>query len=97
VESAVYFCTLEALNNAAKYAGAKTISVRLLDDDGGLTFEIADDGQGFDPSVTSYGTGLQGMSDRLDAIGGVLEVRSEQGRGTSIKGRIPDIGGQPGS
>jgi signal transduction histidine kinase len=95
VESAVYFCTLEALNNAAKYAGAKTITVRLLHDDGGLTFEIADDGRGFDPSVTRYGTGLQGMSDRLDAIGGALEVRSEQGRGTSIKGWIPVFGGRP--
>jgi signal transduction histidine kinase len=96
VESAVYFCTLEALNNAAKYASAKTITVRLLHDDGGLTFEIADDGRGFDPSVTRYGTGLQGMSDRLDAIGGALEVRSERGRGTSIKGWIPIVGGRPG-
>jgi signal transduction histidine kinase len=96
VESAVYFCTLEALNNAAKYAGAESISVHLHHDDGGLTFEITDDGRGFDPSATSYGTGLQGMSDRLDAIGGVLEVRSEPGQGTSIKGRIPVVGGGPG-
>jgi signal transduction histidine kinase len=96
VESAVYFCTLEALNNAAKYADAKAISVRLQDNDSGLTFEIVDDGRGFDPSAAGYGTGLQGMSDRLDAIGGGLEVRSEPGGGTSIKGRVPVMRGWPG-
>src|SRR5439155_7908122 len=48
---------------------------------GSLTFEVTDDGDGFDPTTTGYGTGLQGMADRLDAIGGTLMVRSEPGHG----------------
>ncbi len=88
IESAVYFCALEALQNVAKYADAKSAVVRLGERDGRLEFEIADDGRGFDPTATSYGTGIQGMVDRLDAIGGTLEVSSESGRGTMVLGRI---------
>jgi signal transduction histidine kinase len=89
VESAVYFCTLEALNNIAKYAGATSARVRLSQRDGQVVFEIEDDGRGFDTTATSYGTGLQGMADRLDAVGGSLEVRSSPGHGTTITGRTP--------
>jgi signal transduction histidine kinase len=89
VESAVYFSVLEALNNVAKYADASTTTVRLRQDDGDLTFEVSDDGRGFEPSETGYGTGLQGMADRLDAVGGRLEVISEPGRGTTILGTVP--------
>lgn len=88
VETAVYFCTLEALNNVAKYSGATRAEVRLAQTNGELTFEITDDGGGFDPSETAYGTGLQGMADRLDALGGTLEVRSAPGAGTTITGRV---------
>jgi signal transduction histidine kinase len=88
VEAAVYFCTLEALNNVAKYSGATRAEVRLAQTNGELTFEIIDDGAGFDPSETGYGTGLQGMADRLDALGGTLEVRSSPGAGTTITGRV---------
>ena len=56
--------------------------------DGELRFEVADDGRGFDRSVTSYGTGLQGMADRLDAIGGSIEVDSAPGAGDE-GGRTP--------
>jgi signal transduction histidine kinase len=89
VESAIYFCSLEALNNIAKYAAATSAEVRLSRSNGQLVFEIADDGRGFDTNVTSYGTGLQGMADRLEAIGGTLEVTSAPGRGTTIVGRAP--------
>lgn len=89
VESAVYFCCLEALNNVAKYASASSVEVRLMHDDGMLRFEVSDDGHGFDPGVAAGGTGLQGMVDRLDAIGGILEVRSQPGQGTTIVGQIP--------
>ena len=89
VEAAVYFCALEALNNVAKYAAASRAEVRLAQTDGDLTFEIADDGAGFDPGRTRYGTGLRGMADRIEVIGGTLEVDSAPGRGTSIRGRIP--------
>jgi signal transduction histidine kinase len=89
VEATIYFCTLEALQNVAKYAAATRAQIRLGREDGHVTFEIEDDGAGFDPSITEYGTGLRGMADRLDAIGGSLEVRSAPGRGTTIAGRLP--------
>jgi signal transduction histidine kinase len=89
VEAAVYFCTLEALNNVAKYSGATRAEVRLAQTSGELTFEIIDDGAGFDPAKTGYGTGLQGMADRLDALGGRIDVRSARESGTTITGVVP--------
>jgi two-component system sensor histidine kinase NreB len=50
---------------------------------------VADDGVGFDSSSTGFGTGLQGMADRLDALGGRIEVRSAPGEGTTVAGRVP--------
>ncbi|MDP8957293.1 MAG: histidine kinase [Actinomycetota bacterium] len=89
VESAVYFCTLEALNNVAKYADATAVTVRLSEDDGLVRFRIDDDGRGFDPRLARQGTGVQGMMDRLDAVGGRLDISSEPGRGTSVEGVVP--------
>jgi signal transduction histidine kinase len=91
-EAAVYFSVLEALQNVAKYADATRAIVRLVDEDGDLSFEIRDDGRGFDPSVASYGTGLQGMADRVDALEGELAVSSTPGAGTRVSGRIPREG-----
>jgi len=54
-----------------------------------LRFDVVDDGRGFDPSTTGRGTGLQGMADRLDAVGGVLEVQSRPRSGTTVSGRLP--------
>jgi signal transduction histidine kinase len=88
-EAAVYFCVLEALQNVAKYAHASRAVVRLSTEDGRLTFAVEDDGDGFDPKQTSLGTGVQGMIDRVDALGGTLEVRSQPGGGTTIRGHIP--------
>ena len=94
VEAAVYFCTLEALNNVAKYADAASAHVDVWADEGSVRFRIHDDGRGFDTRETAYGTGVQGMIDRLDAIGGTLEVSSEPGRGTIVEGVVPihDVG-----
>jgi signal transduction histidine kinase len=89
VEAAVYFCCLEALQNVAKYATATRAWIRLTQDAGTLRFEVGDDGAGFDTSVTSFGTGLQGMTDRLDAIGGAVRVKSALGEGTTVIGTIP--------
>jgi signal transduction histidine kinase len=89
VEATVYFCTLEALNNVAKYAGASRADVTLRAVDGHLEFRVHDDGAGFDAGATVYGTGLQGMADRLDAVGGALEVDSAPGEGTTVTGRLP--------
>jgi histidine kinase/DNA gyrase B/HSP90-like ATPase len=89
IESALYFCCLEALQNAAKYAHATHADIRLSANGDVLTFEVVDDGNGFDPTSTPRGSGLQGMADRLDAIGGTLEVRSQPGIGTTVTGRVP--------
>ena len=89
IEAAVYFCSLEAMQNVGKYANATSAEVRLARDGDELTFTVHDDGAGFDPSSTGYGTGLQGMADRLAALGGTLDVRSTPGDGTTILGRLP--------
>jgi signal transduction histidine kinase len=89
IEAAVYFSTLEALQNVAKYAEASVATVAIRTDDGSLRFSVTDDGRGFDPDSTGYGTGLQGIADRLGALDGSLEVTSANGAGTSITGRLP--------
>ncbi|HEX2030527.1 MAG TPA: histidine kinase [Actinomycetota bacterium] len=88
-EAAVYFCVLEALQNAAKYAEASRIDVRLEAADGELRFKVADDGRGFDPATTPLGSGLRNMADRLEALGGSLQIGSAVGGGTTVGGRIP--------
>jgi len=88
VETAVYFCTLEALQNAAKYASPQEVVVRLREEDGELVFTIQDDGQGFDQATTELGSGLQNMADRLAALGGELFVDSQPGEGTLVEGRL---------
>jgi signal transduction histidine kinase len=89
VEAAVYFCCLEALQNVAKYAGATEAAVRLSEHGGRLSFEIVDDGAGFDADTIVRGVGLQGMADRIEAIGGRLEVSSTPGNGTRVAGSVP--------
>jgi signal transduction histidine kinase len=89
VESALYFCCLEALQNVAKYARAARAYLRLSADDDTLRFEVRDDGAGFDQLTVPFGSGLQGMADRLDAIRGSLHVRSAPGEGTTIIGIVP--------
>ena len=93
IEAAVYFSVLEALQNVQKYAGASRAVIRLREDGGELHFEVDDDGHGFDVATTPAGTGLVNMGDRLDALGGQLEVTSTIGTGTSVAGRIPVDGG----
>lgn len=89
VEAAVYFCVLEALQNAAKHAPGALAEVRLFAEGGELSFEVKDDGPGFDPTVVSEGTGLQNVSDRVAALGGTHHVRSRPGSGTTVRGRLP--------
>jgi signal transduction histidine kinase len=89
IEAAVYFCCLEALQNVQKYAGASRATVRLGEHDGALTFEVEDDGRGFDPAGMPRGSGLTNMADRLDALGGRVDLYSEPGAGTTLKGSVP--------
>jgi signal transduction histidine kinase len=89
VEAAVYFSCLEALQNVTKYAEATRVSISLEGSDGTLAFAIVDDGVGFDPAARSPGTGLQGIADRMDALGGTFEVVSAAGAGTRVLGRVP--------
>jgi signal transduction histidine kinase len=89
IESAIYFCCLEALQNVAKYANASRVEIRLAQTNGQIRFDVADDGAGFDTERLTSGSGLQGMADRLEAIGGAIDVRSELGRGTTVSGTIP--------
>jgi signal transduction histidine kinase len=88
VEATVYFCCVEALQNAAKYAGrGARATVRVWEEEGGLLFEVADDGAGF--ADDGGGAGLTNMRDRLGAIGGSLRVESQPGHGTKVVGTIP--------
>jgi signal transduction histidine kinase len=89
VEAAVYFSCLEALQNIAKYAEATQAEIVLSNGGGVLRFEVRDDGVGFDPASTGYGTGLQGIADRLAALEGAVEVHSAPGEGTTVRGHVP--------
>ena len=88
VEATVYFCVLEALQNVQKYAQASRVEVRLYTEDGKLIFAVSDDGAGFEAATVRKGAGLTNMSDRVDAIGGALEVTSTPGSGTTVRGAI---------
>ena len=89
VEAAAYFAVLEGLQNVAKYADATAAKVRLRGDVDWLRFEVVDDGAGFDQATTTMGSGLQGIADRLDTVGGSLTITSKPGAGTTISGHIP--------
>jgi signal transduction histidine kinase len=89
IEAAVYFCCLEALQNAAKHAPGSTVEVRLWEESGGLLFSVADDGPGFVVAAARSGHGYVNMADRLGAIGGTVRWQSEPGHGATVQGSIP--------
>jgi PAS domain S-box-containing protein len=87
VESALYFTVAEALTNIAKYAQAHHVDVSIGEPDGEVEIAVVDDGcGGADPAS---GSGLRGLADRLEALGGTLDVRSAPGEGTAITARVP--------
>jgi len=90
IEAAIYFCVREAIQNAAKHAGAGAIVnvtlARRLDE---IEFTVTDDGVGIPLDVDPEGSGLSGMRDRIEAAGGVLEIVSSEGGGTQVHGRVP--------
>jgi signal transduction histidine kinase len=89
IEAAVYFCVLEALQNIQKYAQAQSATVRLTQSIGELSVEIRDHGKGFQSDSTKRGSGLQNMEDRMDALGGTIEVSSAPGSGTIVTACLP--------
>ena len=92
-EAAVYFCCMEALQNAGKYAGDRaTAKIRVWEEETALCFEVSDTGVGFDPAAVAgagKGAGFVNMSDRVGAIGGTVAITSQPGQGTTISGRLP--------
>jgi signal transduction histidine kinase len=90
IETAVYYCCLEAVQNALKHAGRDAhVSIRLYTNDDRLHLEVRDDGPGFDPASVHDGIGLQNMHDRLGAVDGRIEISSHPGQGTLVSATAP--------
>ena len=77
------------MQNAAKYAKASSISITLRAQVGALAFSVVDDGAGFELSAVRRGVGMRSMAERVESLGGSLNVRSELGVGTTISATIP--------
>jgi signal transduction histidine kinase len=89
VEAAAYYVVAEALANVAKYASARSVSVKVERANGTAVVEVADDGLGgADPA---RGSGLRGLADRVEALGGTLLVESPPGLGTHLRAEIPCV------
>jgi PAS domain S-box-containing protein len=87
VEAAAYYIVAEALTNASKHADASRVLVRVSRDDASVLVEVADDGVG--GADQRGGTGVRGLRDRVEALGGTLELDSPAGVGTTLAARIP--------
>lgn len=88
-ERLVYRLVQEALTNAVKHANASQVTVSVQEDDGEIRIAIRDDGDGFDPASPTAGRGLTGMQERIELLGGEIEVSSKPGEGTAISARVP--------
>ena len=89
IEGAVYRLVQEALTNTAKHAGASHATVRVIERGGHVTVEARDDGRGFDVSERHRGFGLLGMRERVQLVGGTLELDSRPGGGTRVSATLP--------
>jgi signal transduction histidine kinase len=89
VERAVYFCCVEALQNAVKHAGAGTVRIEVTTGAGRVEFRVSDDGQGFSRSPSGHGSGLANLDARLLPLGGRVVVESVAGTGTTVTGEVP--------
>ena len=87
IEAAAFYVVSESLANVAKYASASAAPVELARDDGLLVVEVSDDGVG--GADAGKGSGLRGLADRVEALGGRLRVSSEQGHGTTVRAELP--------
>ncbi|WP_433594432.1 sensor histidine kinase [Nocardia sp. CA-145437] len=90
IETALYYCCLEALQNSAKHGGpTATVTIAAHQSDTGLVVTVTDTGRGFDPDRATDGTGLTNMRDRLAVIGGSMRVDSRPGTGTRLTATVP--------
>jgi signal transduction histidine kinase len=89
VEAAVYFCCVQAVQNAVRYAPGSPIEISLDQDQEILSFTVRDHGAGFDVDQASEGEGFQIMRDRMAAFGGTLTIESAPGQGTTVTGTVP--------
>jgi signal transduction histidine kinase len=89
IEAAVYFVCLEALQNVTKHARASRVEINLRSLADELSFEVTDDGAGFDLERSVHGSGLRNMMDRIEGIGGRLDICSATNRGTTVSGLVP--------
>jgi signal transduction histidine kinase len=89
IEAALYFCCMEAVQNAAKHSRASQVTVTVSSQDESVRLTVDDDGEGFDVPSAEPGAGLTNMRDRIDAAGGRLEMRSTPGVGTRVDVHVP--------
>jgi signal transduction histidine kinase len=89
VETAVYFCCLEALQNVSKHADATAVLVHMSSDADRLVVEIIDDGRGFPGTEDCHGRGILNMGDRIGAVGGSIDIASSPGAGTRVRLTVP--------
>jgi signal transduction histidine kinase len=87
IEAAAFYVVSESLTNVAKYASASRARVDLARDNGVLVVEVSDDGVG--GADADKGSGLRGLTDRVEALGGRLHVASAPGRGTTVRAELP--------
>jgi signal transduction histidine kinase len=90
-KTVIYRVVQEALNNAARHSGAKNIGVKVRQDNGKISVEVADDGAGFDP-VRTRGLGILGMDERVKRLGGTFAIDSKPGSGTIVRFDLPEAG-----
>ena len=95
----MYYSVLEAIQNVAKHAGRGARAIVTLERFvGDCSFTVEDDGIGFDAEATPEGFGLVSIRDRIGAIGGEVEISSGTGRGTTVRGVVPEcLRPQPGA
>ena len=89
VEAAIYRIVQEALTNAAKHGGATKARVEVTEDESTVHIVVSDDGAGFDPGAATAGFGLLGMRERVELLGGTIEIESAPGSGTTVNVSVP--------
>jgi two-component system, NarL family, sensor histidine kinase DevS len=97
LETAVYRLVQEALTNVGKHAQASAVTLQVIDREGRLDVLVSDDGRGFDPAAGCSGYGLDGMRERVELVGGELQIDSQPGAGTRMMASIPVGGGADSS